>query len=481
MQINNPEIKFDKKTWLDYIIKLNDREINKRRQSGFTVWALLGTLAYVLFNILDSSPKIFLNNKTIVTFVVFLTLISNLVIIILNCLEKYLLFFKVKQSPRKLITDLSKKRSSLMNLSYNLFHLSSLFLNIYVYLNRNILNLIGAPFLFFSILYSLNFIAFFIYFLRRLGRGKFVQPEDTSLIDILLNKNQQYNLPKIITIIMNAILNFSFICIYMATIIDVKQKIGYINNIEFLKLAIESVAIFFIITILCFQLFSMIKNLWLEGFERDIITKDIDTETIKSLFIQEFLGTDTRDWLNNVNKEIDSAKQTYKKAFDEFNRNYCELDIDYLINITDIKEALEISDADFILNAQQQYSKDMKDMKDALEIMEINSGYIDKLIQAKEQYILALQSATHKIRDFVKQGNIQPSENDIISIISSNIYDIIYNVEADMDRVMKCKIDEQETLNTLKQKTSQLEGNLENLNIKISSIKESITGDSKLI
>jgi hypothetical protein len=52
--LDNKEI-----NWLDYIIKLNDREINRRRASGFTLWALLGVVALLFVQLFDNVPQIF--------------------------------------------------------------------------------------------------------------------------------------------------------------------------------------------------------------------------------------------------------------------------------------------------------------------------------------------------------------------------------------------------------------------------------------
>ncbi len=52
---------FDKKTWFDFIIKLNDREIRKRSANGLTIWALAGVIGVLSFKIIDGFNVIFGN------------------------------------------------------------------------------------------------------------------------------------------------------------------------------------------------------------------------------------------------------------------------------------------------------------------------------------------------------------------------------------------------------------------------------------
>jgi len=56
------EENFNKKDWLEYIIKLNDRENEKRNASGITMWALLAFLGYLLFSVVNILPNLILHN-----------------------------------------------------------------------------------------------------------------------------------------------------------------------------------------------------------------------------------------------------------------------------------------------------------------------------------------------------------------------------------------------------------------------------------
>jgi len=43
----------DNAVWFDYIKKLHDREIERRRNSGFTAWAILGFAIVLIYRVLD--------------------------------------------------------------------------------------------------------------------------------------------------------------------------------------------------------------------------------------------------------------------------------------------------------------------------------------------------------------------------------------------------------------------------------------------
>jgi len=60
---------------INYIIKLNDRKIDKKVASGFTLWALLGFLGYILYDLLNNITYIL--NQSFITVTMFLSLQSK--------------------------------------------------------------------------------------------------------------------------------------------------------------------------------------------------------------------------------------------------------------------------------------------------------------------------------------------------------------------------------------------------------------------
>ena len=62
--------------WFEYIIKLNDREINRKKASGFTSWSLFGLLSILLYRALDN-----LQYYSTPVFMIFIVSIFNIIFI----------------------------------------------------------------------------------------------------------------------------------------------------------------------------------------------------------------------------------------------------------------------------------------------------------------------------------------------------------------------------------------------------------------
>jgi hypothetical protein len=69
----------ERKLWLEYLARVNDRNLKSRQASGFTPWALLGVAAAVLYAAVPKIPEFFLTPGGLRTALIILPLESDVV------------------------------------------------------------------------------------------------------------------------------------------------------------------------------------------------------------------------------------------------------------------------------------------------------------------------------------------------------------------------------------------------------------------
>jgi len=76
----------DKESLIAYISKLNDRNLNRQQASGFTIWAILGVLAFLVLDLSEKIPSVYYSIE-----------LKFYSIIILAMLMDFLLFWECNQ------------------------------------------------------------------------------------------------------------------------------------------------------------------------------------------------------------------------------------------------------------------------------------------------------------------------------------------------------------------------------------------------
>ena len=131
--------------WFEYITKLNDRDLNRRRASGFTLWALLGLLGILFFRVLDSFPLIFASNEK---FLFFLLFTGNFINIVFLLAHIFIIVWvnTIELEERKLTTALSRKSFFLTKWLIFTLKILGAILNIYIGLKASTANICGWPY-----------------------------------------------------------------------------------------------------------------------------------------------------------------------------------------------------------------------------------------------------------------------------------------------------------------------------------------------
>lgn len=347
----------EEKIWLDYIIKLNDRYFSKQKTSGFTSYAILGILGIILFDIIDivssnlpfsghyANFYIYLNNSfnTGIAIIIFLAFLGSV------CLPI--------QSPR-----LSVRMSVLPSFVFSIlsisFVFSTLILNIITIYNQH-LNASKIPYKIFS--FSIGTILI-LTFLQKINlyRKKLKLAKSTESKGFTFPKLSYLPITEIpfYNVALSLIIIFSLLLIVnsMYSWIDLIRSSNIIQTPFLIKISIELTVFIFLIFMFIQKFISSKHNLFLENLERRIIVENLTSDEIKKIFVREFLGETTRDWINEIQRTIDQKYDNVMSELDKSKQALVEvmkIDTQYEYEISGRKEKL-------CQNAHKPYNDYMK-------------------------------------------------------------------------------------------------------------------------
>lgn len=285
--------------WLDYIIKLNDRELNRRRASGFTLWALLGAVALLFVQVFDRLSLIWSSPLGLYLFITLSAAVANLSVCLLILFMPPIILQYAAQDRR--MTSIVNKRTSQLATYYLLFLLTlmSVF-NFYSAITAYDRYLYAWPFYVFGFFCIVQVVFPWIN-TKIITRS--VESKGLTIPEISSGPFGSEKLRKIlvpIILILGCLLLFT--CIF--SFYDLFSAHYIMSNFELMKISLRFVILLILILVLLREYGKKLKFDWLENLERRIIIEDLNAEQIKLLFVQEFLGIKTVDWINSIQEEL---------------------------------------------------------------------------------------------------------------------------------------------------------------------------------
>ncbi len=404
---------FDKKEWLNYISKLNERQLNRRQSSGLTFWALFGVLAIIILDVIDSLPKILISYKITFATILLFSFFVNLIWSLANLIGCLVYFFSNIKS-RSILTNLTKKGSTYSLVSICLFLIVILISNFYVIYNHSNFSVSIIPYIAFFVFITISLCTLIKDFKKRIKMNSVAY--GTSI--------QKFKLRyKLIGLTI-----FFIIYLYLAIkmFINIDNLDLILSNIFILKINLEIVA-FFIVLILLTKLYSSnIKYDWLESFERSILLNDLDCNSIKECFINEFLGVDTKDWLKTVDENSKILKNKLEESMDILKNKFTEVSIDSSQGLNDSVEilTLNLSYINNALDASHNYTNFIDEKTSEVEYLIANGPLKDEL--------LILKNITHDWKNNYKYSKVCKSVID--SYINKNLT-FIDNLKENIDNL----------------------------------------------
>ncbi len=302
------KININRKDWLVYLNNLNNREISKQNSSGFTTWALLGFISFLLFKWLNSLPIIIIDVKNVFLFKLFITNIFNIFVAIIIFLVTLSMPFSGR---RKIYTKLLMKMSILITGIIYFIFVIGFFCNIYIAIKLKIYGLSILPYCVFAIFEIFSIIG---YTINRITAKK---EDKMPRVDLgyFYNSKRKNSFKKIYIVLSIGLLSFFLFSIY-----QIIQNDYFFNYISVLESAIYLGTLIGVISVLIGKSIIQAKNRWVEEFERKIMLQNLDEKEIVKAFIDEFVGKDIIQWLSEIKDETKEEKIRVIKFFDKLEK-----------------------------------------------------------------------------------------------------------------------------------------------------------------
>lgn len=305
------EQRSDRNVWLEYIGKLIDRNLNKQRTSGFTIWALAGVISILLVKTLAYLPNITTNPTAVSLHLLAITGIFDLVFFTGNFLM-VMLYIGSNAKESRLQSRLYRSLSPVIDwVSFSIFIVFG-FLN----LSTSLLaptNIQIFPFITMGVVFFLSALIYL-----------------TSLISTLI-KHKKYelpDLPELVTrvnlkgLVAGRIISFLLLLIALFPSIQAIPHITTPVHVNILIWSLYVAGIFFLSLLIFFKQYELRYDQFLTELEQRIVIETLPPDIIRSEFIKDILGEDVRLWITSVEKEmkrlLDEFDQTALKAEQQF-------------------------------------------------------------------------------------------------------------------------------------------------------------------
>lgn len=290
-----------KKDIKDYIVKLNDRNIQRQRESGFTLYAVLALILYCLIYLLNNIcvvDSIFENESSLVV----INLSSNIVFVLLQFFFAYAIATR-RQPYTRIFINRSSTSYDFSDLPFILFLILILVINLVSFSSsKNTTQF--AMLLIFSFLAISNILSPLIMrWLKRFSLRSLTKK--ISLIEKIdfdyFNRDVTRRLS--ISLIIGNSLLMSLI-VFNVMLLDLNVSLDTVAKI------FQYVATVYL-TIILVQIALVLKNRErdnneLQEFEREIFFDNLSDEEIIRKYEEEHVGIPFSKWLKNKHIEIES-------------------------------------------------------------------------------------------------------------------------------------------------------------------------------
>lgn len=295
--------KVSKKALIVYISKLNDRNLSRQSASGFTLWALIGALVYLLAIIINNFVQILNYNDTKLWFLPILGLVIGAGYFSFLGALSILSWLSPEKVLRKVRPRLDIFADSIISIPINISYLLYAILYFYLALNASIYNLS----IFTCILLGIFFIhnpTYIIYkeikeLFDKVRKKYFYREVDDMLIWANASISICVAFLLLITVAGLFLLFFKYLNYKdMTLILKVNQmKLLLMTSLELFGLNI--------LVIILFRQYSQLhKYDWLENLEKDIYLKDLSNEEIIEKLESHFLGISPKAWIEKKRTQL---------------------------------------------------------------------------------------------------------------------------------------------------------------------------------
>lgn len=312
--------------WFDYITKLNDRKLQQARSSGFTLWAMLGLICIILYNISSNvaDMKSTLDIDLIMTLLVFEIEFSYIFV----SAALFIIILFLRETNVEKASELDALKSGLMQIPNYAFNLILALGNIYLLMHQKYI----SNYKWICIIFACYFSAEFILLVSQAINTKFINNKTKIKLTIYPKtlKNRSIGV---------AILFIPALVILLIPITECFNATIIQQHIESIRISFQIFVIILILICLYYKLINYFTLLVYSALEKNIVVNDLCHEKIKELFIRDIAGEQIPNWLNKKKNELAGI---YNKFIAEINNNNSSLYAIYNEYTTKFNEFIKI-------------------------------------------------------------------------------------------------------------------------------------------
>ncbi|WP_312519120.1 hypothetical protein [Anaerospora sp.] len=283
-----------KQDLVNYVIKFNDREYQKRSASGLTLWSLFGAIAYITYQSLDLVPLI---NEIPAVGVFLISLIT---------LSNSLLWFSAlltvltSRDQRKILTEVDVIRDRVRKFGMLIVGLTFGAANQFFYLYFNIVPVPRWPFIvmscsFFSAVLLLIYDLWIDGVIWKLKSNYFYRPKLKHYILWPIISYKVWVIICLIMMVVSTIPLHSLLINYIAY---------YQKNIFVIKATASVIALISLIFAMYYQYANFFKARRLEELELKLIIEDMTYDEARKLVSKEISSFSVANWLSELEENI---------------------------------------------------------------------------------------------------------------------------------------------------------------------------------
>ncbi len=293
--------------WLTYVARLNERNLNRHRNSGFTTWAVLAFGVYLLFGILEFIPKLHDSAEIVSWFLADATLVADLALS-LGLFPASLLIQVTTYDIPRVSSRTTREARPAVYIMLAVFVVALLCLNSYMLFFQNVHNpkwpyAIVDVFVLFQAIGPI--------FTQGIGGSRKKERRPQLETDFRLWQNKR------VAIIVLVGLSTFLLTITIVPLVEILRQDGFYRNIEALKTSLRVLGMLFAFAYVTFRIASFSTSGFLERLERRIVMEKLDPDQIKSLFVLEYLGQPVRDWTSDLMKQFDEKVEEIVKQISQ--------------------------------------------------------------------------------------------------------------------------------------------------------------------
>lgn len=381
----------ERKLWLEYLAKLNDRELQKARASGATTWVLFAVLAATLYQFFQLLPQLLTANISFASIGTIVVLEINL-IFYLGVVVLYLVQHCKGPEERRILTDLKSRALGLLTIIFYIVAAALLFLQL--------------------VILRINTLPTFVLWVLRFLTAWWIVNLALGLRDQIKRLRQKFRIPRTAVDI-----SMEYPGIFASLLTPVFLLAGtglfvYVRNLAILSpdtwilglnAGTQIVAVTFLMLFILYRILeSQSRHIYLK-LERDILIENTPSGEIRHQFILQVLGPRISEWLTSITEYVEKNQEEFEVLLTSGEAECIEIENipeEYILEREGRKKQLEDKLKEGLKNfglnviktisQQQQALKTYRANKHEMQIMKDQLGRLSKGDELHQKFTILM-------------------------------------------------------------------------------------------